>query len=162
VHARIKTRPRSCETAAIHDQVNRSGAGVLLLCTSSRRILLGKRGPDCANALTWAPFGGMVEPHENPHEGALRELYEEAGIRTTLFSRSPIYVNEDIATGFRFYTFLGLCAREPQVMLNEESSGYGWFKPYTADMPAPQHPGFAEAIQSAAVRAWLEPVLTLS
>lgn len=150
----------SFEPAAIHDQVGRKGAGVLLLCLRSKRILLGKRGTDCASPLTWAPFGGMVEDGEDPAVAALRELHEEAGVllRSTV-TATPVYVNRDLKTGFEFHTFVATCQSEPVVTINHESSGYGWFFPYSEDMPQPLHPGFAELLLSPLVQSTLRVLL---
>lgn len=45
----------------------------LLFRTSSPRLLVP--------VVRWITPGGGVDPHENHHEGAVRELYEETGLR---------------------------------------------------------------------------------
>ncbi|KAF8947160.1 hypothetical protein BGZ52_008155 [Haplosporangium bisporale] len=52
---------------------------VMVIDKDNQKILLGykKRG---FGAHLWNGFGGKVEPGETVHQGALRELEEEAGI----------------------------------------------------------------------------------
>jgi 8-oxo-dGTP pyrophosphatase MutT (NUDIX family) len=38
----------------------------------------------------WLPCGGHVEPNELPTEAALREVWEESGVRIRLVGRPPI------------------------------------------------------------------------
>ncbi|MFA6263161.1 MAG: NUDIX hydrolase [Candidatus Babeliales bacterium] len=37
----------------------------------------------------WLPAGGHIEPNELPHEAALREVFEETGIRARILSDDP-------------------------------------------------------------------------
>lgn len=154
----LQRQRASFERSAIHDLNGRSGAGVLLIATDTRRILLAKRGLAGAYPSTWAPFGGMVDPGEVPIEAALRELQEEAGV--ALSPESPNLIREHVfvdtitsrdkaARPFSFYTFAYLSDFEPQVTLNAESAGYGWF---TQDEAAALllHPGFTRLLQSPA------------
>lgn len=114
-------------------------------------MLLGKRGLEGAFPSTWAPFGGMVEPGEATLIGALRELSEEAGIGIGInddgLIRDPIFV--DIQGSFSFFTFACLCDFEPQVELNAESAGYGWFTLEEAK-GLHLHPGMTRLIESPA------------
>lgn len=58
------------------------GAGALLVCNG--KLLLGERGKDDPPfRSTWCMPGGAKEKGESELETALRELYEEAGIRFT-------------------------------------------------------------------------------
>lgn len=156
----MSTRPPSSETAAIHDQKNQKGAGVLLYCSVTKRMLLGRRGMDCSSPETWAPFGGMVDPGEVPYGAALREVWEEAGVRiipgTKGLITDPVYVNRDEATGFEFYTYLCVLNIEPQVTINDESSGYCWFR--FDDLPEKLHPGFKELLESDAGRFMIKQI----
>jgi 8-oxo-dGTP pyrophosphatase MutT (NUDIX family) len=144
-------RRRSKEVSALHDLNNRQGAGVLLICTKTRRMLLAKRGLAGAFPSTWAPFGGMVEPGEATIVGALREVQEEAGIGIGInddgLIRDPIYVDKQ--GSFAFFTFAYLCDFEPQVELNDESAGYGWFTLDEAKT-LPLHPGMTRLLESPA------------
>lgn len=145
----------SVETAAVHDEQDQAGAGVLLVALDTKRVLLGCRGQICSNPETWAPFGGMVDPGETPLQAAVRELSEEAGIELRTFEdtlpqgfiKHPLYVNENAETSFKFYTYLCALPFEPEVIINKESSGYCWFQLDALPMDT-LHPGFAELIQN--------------
>lgn len=145
----LKALPPSREKAAMHDTENQKGAGIIVVCTSTRRILMSKRGLICAYPEYWAPFGGMVEEGEDSLTAGLRELYEEAGIRIDLddpqLVTDPWYVNQ-ARNGFKFYSFVYASNIEPVVTLNAESSGYAWFK--GSELPHPMHPGFEELLRS--------------
>lgn len=39
----------------------------------------------------WLPFGGHIEPNEDPVQTVLREIEEECGLRTELLSSPPAY-----------------------------------------------------------------------
>ena len=140
---------RSAEFSAIHDTNNARGAGVIVICTSTKRILLGKRGLLGSNPETWAPFGGMVDDTDTSENmAARRELHEEAGLflAEDQVSNLPVYVNYG-SNGFRFFTFAAFLNYEPQVTINEESSGYAWFRiNEIGDLPL--HPGFKELVLS--------------
>lgn len=149
----------SAELAAIHDLNGRKGAGVLVICTSLKRVLLGKRGPDGASPGTWAPFGGMVELSDpSVIFGAFRELGEEAGVFYDVTNpgvlQSPLYVTHDDTTGFEFHTFAILVDGCPDVSINQESIGYGWFN--LTDLPSDLHPGAYEMFSDPIVRGVLE------
>lgn len=89
----------------------------------------------------------MVEPGELPVQGAVRELWEEAQVRVVLpETAQAIYVNEDPERRFKFYTFAAWIDYIPQVTINEESLGFGWFR--LTDLPRPLHPGFQELMSS--------------
>ncbi len=68
----------------------RPAAGVLLHLTDHEGdwYLLGKRSKRLGG--TWANIGGSLEPDEAPLSGALRELWEEAGVPATTISGSAI------------------------------------------------------------------------
>ncbi len=42
----------------------------------------------------WVPPGGHIEENELPHETAIREVFEEVGLKITLLNNSPISINE--------------------------------------------------------------------
>jgi len=37
----------------------------------------------------WLPAGGHVEPNELPHEAAIREVFEETGVKASIIDDSP-------------------------------------------------------------------------
>ena len=56
-----------------------TGAGVFIMCPSTGRILIGKRGPQVNEPGTWSAFGGAMDDGENPKTAAKREVGEELG-----------------------------------------------------------------------------------
>lgn len=56
-------------------------AWVVIECDETGDILLGKRAKSANNAGQWNLFGGGIEAGENALQTALRELWEEAGMR---------------------------------------------------------------------------------
>ncbi|MGR3952059.1 MAG: NUDIX domain-containing protein [Chlamydia sp.] len=42
----------------------------------------------------WVPPGGHIEENELPHEAAIREVFEEVGLKITLGNNSPISIDE--------------------------------------------------------------------
>lgn len=129
--------------AAIHNEENRSGAGVLVLSAKTKRFLLSKRGMNCSSPETWAPFGGMVEIGEDTRAAAVRELYEEARVfikdTDSLVDLEPLSIG---SRGFVFYTYLAVVDDEPMVQINEESSGFAWFQHGAMNHQPNLHPGF--------------------
>lgn len=140
--------PRSHERAAHHDLNGQQGAGVLIVCPATHRMLLAKRGMDCASPGTWAPFGGMVDPGESPDEAAIREVKEEADIDLVDITPEPIYTTLDSNTGFRFHTYLSVLDEEVIANINDESSGWAWFTPNEVSTFSHMlHPGFRELME---------------
>lgn len=147
------------ETSARHDLTNAAGAGILVYCASTRRVLLGLRGMDAESPETWCPFGGMVDPGETPEQAALREVQEEAGLRIDPNALlGCLYVNHDMRNGFKFYTYVAVLLKEdPVTVETEEMSGYGWFR--VGRMPKHLHPGFYELLQNTEAQAKIQRVV---
>lgn len=103
------------------------GAGILLYCRSTGRILVGMRSAWKENSNEWATFGGMVEDGETPIQGAIREMVEEASILPNQYTirKDPLFVyNRD--NGFKFTTYFAVSDTEIQPTLNDEHSGFLW------------------------------------
>lgn len=84
----------------------------------------------------WAPVTGILDPREQPHDGAVREVKEEAGLEVTVEALlgvgavGPIeYPNGDVAsyveTAFRCALAPG--APDEPVVNDDESTDVGWF-----------------------------------
>lgn len=138
----------SAETSAVHNLEGRSGAGILVVCTVTRRMLLGKRNQQCSFPEHWSPFGGMTEPGEDPRSAARREVFEEAhlALPDDVIFEEPLCVDFRPKSKFTFYTYLAVLDFEPEVRINQESAGYAWFS--MRDLPNPIHPGFRKVLAS--------------
>ncbi|GAA1243745.1 NUDIX hydrolase [Oryzihumus leptocrescens] len=93
----------------------------------------------------WDVPGGTVEPGETPAEAAVRECWEEAGLRTTVGDEVTHFENAD--TNGRDLTFhtityrLHLADRSPEVRLSaEEHDDFRWLTLTEAlDLPLVWH-----------------------
>ena len=122
-----------------------SGAGLLIICPKTRRILLGLRsGSDKYTGGTWCTFGGMMQNKETPLEAALRENLEESELVPDTTIKQAVFVDatggKGEAPGFQFYTFIGTVADERAAKINNEHSDYNWFR--LSELPKLNlHPG---------------------
>ncbi len=69
------TTPRPLEP------IHRRGARILLLDTAGRLLLLRGHDPAGGRGHYWFTVGGGLKPGETPRQAAVRELYEETGLR---------------------------------------------------------------------------------
>ncbi len=103
----------------------KSGAGFIILCPDTGRILLALRNEVHP---VWSNFGGTVEPYETPLQCAKRELLEEAGfIEDThyrMLSTRPIHIGQYVNFVYRCY--IGITNSELIPTLNYEHSDYKW------------------------------------
>ena len=75
----------------------RRGARVLLLDEQDRLLLVRGHDVDEPSRSWWFTIGGGIAPDESHAEGAVRELFEETGIRlTTGDLQGPVYVRQAI------------------------------------------------------------------
>lgn len=92
------------------------GAGVLVICSSTNRILMQKRGQYVQEGGTWGVIGGAIEGIKDeeaiiPMEGAKKELREETGYNGSL-KMIPAYVYRK--EGFEYHNFIGVVPQEFQ------------------------------------------------
>lgn len=127
-----------------------AGAGCLVLCTSTRRLLLGLRSKDVFEPLTWGTFGGAIDSTEDPKRAAIRELREETGYKGSV-QLAPLltYRKGD----FRFFNYLALVPAEFKPKLDWENSRADWFA--FKDLPAPRHFGLTAIFQDSRSLAML-------
>jgi 8-oxo-dGTP pyrophosphatase MutT (NUDIX family) len=97
-------------------------AGVLPVCLSTGRILLGKRGPKLEKEPNkWCDFGGKANNYETPYETAIREFYEETG-KIVPIKIIPSFVN---TTGeMDYYNFIGIVYEEFIPLVNVQTVDY--------------------------------------
>jgi 8-oxo-dGTP pyrophosphatase MutT (NUDIX family) len=103
-----------------------NAAGCIIICNNS--VLLARRieGKHIPFSGYWSIFAGSREPEsEPPRICAIRELYEETGIKlkaSGLKFASSIFRGKKILDLF-YYKFDSF----PEVNLNFEHTEYGWF-----------------------------------
>lgn len=114
---------------------------------SNKRLLYLKRASSkLLSPNTWCIPGGKIEPGETPHDAAIREVFEEAGLKIS----HPIYLGHlyirasmDYVFHIFRYSFELNC---PSLTLNEESSEALWLHPEeTKNLPLIT-PGGLEAL----------------
>jgi len=69
----------------------------------------------------WAPPGGHIEKGENPEHAALRETYEETGIRGKVLGKIEANL------GARFHTYIIAVPQTDRILLTGEHSAFYWF-----------------------------------
>jgi len=102
------------------------GAGALLVCNG--KILVGERGKDDPPFRgCWCMPGGGKEKNETYLEAALRELYEEAGVRFTTAEDAKPYGSWTLKLPlFRWTCFFFKVDQEYPLKLKEFSK-LGWY-----------------------------------
>lgn len=119
------------------------------------RILLIRR----ADNGRWAMPGGLLEVGETAAEGAVREAFEESGVRCEPVALAAVHDSRlcGSTSAHHLYHFLFLCRpldaglpAAPPSHANE-TLGMDWFA--EADLPIDLHPGHAQRIPEA-FRVW--------
>ena len=97
----------------------------VVVLQKGNRVLLLKRGPtDPWKPGKWCLPGGAIDPGEGPFQGALRELYEEAGICLSEHDILPVDVIElDTTT---LYVFTAKAPKQKVRLLDGEHSEFRW------------------------------------
>ncbi len=92
------------------------GAGVVFVTKSGKVLILKKpKGP-------WGMPGGKPAYGELPEEAALRETYEETGIKVEDVSK-PIVI---YYRGKKYYSFFKLIDKKIDIQLSKEHKNYKW------------------------------------
>ena len=115
---------------------NKKYGGVLLICTTTNRFLLGQRRKNGSFPNTWSLFGGKIENGETELDGVKRELYEETNIKSDNIKYELFETQWEM--GYPYHFFIGFCDQEYDCNLNEENQDWGWFD--INDLPKPLFP----------------------
>lgn len=124
-------------------------AGILPICTSTKRVLLSKRHPHVMYPNSWASWGGKFEKElgdVTPQDCAKREFWEETRIAEKyLFLKRPVHIYEDERV--LYYTFIGFFEHEPtpDILAEGGLADYAWFK--LDELPEPLMPEFEIMMQ---------------
>ncbi len=99
------------ESKDFSNNYKNTGSFILLVCPSTKRILLGLRGPDSNyQPNTWNPLGGTMEKSECPILTAIREVYEEGQILPSDYKIEPdvmyLDIDENIDAIYHIYIYL--------------------------------------------------------
>lgn len=110
-----------------------SGAGLVILCPKTRRMLLALRsGSEEHKGGTWCGFGGMMQNEESPLQAALRETMEESEITPNNTIKQAVFVDstggKGEAPGFNFYSFIATVNDECCPKINDEHKDYNWYR----------------------------------
>lgn len=106
----------------------------------------------------WALPGGALEVGETPAEGAVREVFEETGVRCTPVTLVGVFDSQllPVPTPHHMYMFLFLCRPSESEVVSPASHSHevldmGWFA--DDDLPADLDPRHATRIPEA-FRVW--------
>lgn len=102
----------------------RTSVWVAVLCSSTERVLIAKRGRPVRNAGLWNFFGGGLDEGEHPQSAAARELWEEGGIHVAETALS--YLGEATSELKRNVLFGVAMDWEVVPQLNVESEAWRW------------------------------------
>ena len=110
------------------------GAGIIVQ-RNDGMVLGFCRQKDAKSMPTFGVVGGKVDPGETPQQAAIREAFEEAGIKVSVhesFVDNDVFVDAVENTNFIFHTFRAVILDGEQNLENFVCPGEGrpmWVKP---------------------------------
>lgn len=120
-----------------HKENKKVGVGFGVMILRNGKVLLGQRHSDPTKADsalhgegTWTMPGGKLEFGETFEAGAVRELFEETGIKIKLSDLRVVSVANDTVSDAHFVTIGLFCENshgDPKVMEPDEITKWGWF-----------------------------------
>jgi len=115
----------------------RQGAGCIIMAQDTGRFCIAHRSDAVEQPNTWGTWGGAIDSGEDPAAAAQREVREEAGYRGAM-RLVPLYIFRH-PSGFTYYNFLAIVAKEFKPKMDWETQGYAWVE--YGRWPAPLHLG---------------------
>ena len=119
----------------MEEQKPKVGVGVMIL--KDNKVLLGKRNDDVQKASsdlhgegTWTMPGGKLDFQETLIDGAIREVFEEIGVKIKQDKLKIISVTDEIMADNHYVTIGFLCKdfeNEPRIMEPEEITEWKWY-----------------------------------
>jgi len=97
---------------------------VWVILTVGDEVLLLKRGPKANNPNLWNFPGGGVEDNEAIKTSAVREVWEESGIR--IKESDLMFDHREEKSKRILYFYIVEFDKKPVVKINKESSKYRW------------------------------------
>jgi 8-oxo-dGTP diphosphatase len=126
----IKPRVRQTEHPGYLEMDKRPLIGVAVIVIKENRVLLGKR-KNAHGADTWAFPGGHLEFNESIFDCAVREVFEETGLRIKNLRFGP-YTNDIFTAEDKHYVTLFVIADhdsgEPEVKEPRKCETWQWSK----------------------------------
>ncbi len=106
-------------------------SGILPICRTTKRILIGLRSESVKEPLTWGNFGGAIGLNDDgsqdtilpPKENAVKEMREELGYDGEI-ETVPSFIFKK--GNFIYHNFLGIVEKEFEPDLNWEVADYEW------------------------------------
>lgn len=114
-----------------------AGAGCIIICENTGRILLPLRSDLVREPNTWGTWGGAIDNRESPIDSVKRELREECGYNGN-FKIKPLHIFKH-DSGFNYHNFLVIVEEEFKPVLNWETDKAYWFN--LDELPKPLHFG---------------------
>jgi 8-oxo-dGTP pyrophosphatase MutT (NUDIX family) len=115
----------SFDNAAGDDFWGNMGAGVLIICPLTSRILIAYRSIYVNEPHTYNLIGGKIDDNENIEETLTRELEEETGYSNEI-ELIPSYIFKTDSNSFIYHNYIGLVQNEFNPTLNWETEYFKW------------------------------------
>lgn len=123
------------------------GAGVLPVCATTKRCLVGLRSSEVSSPNTWGTFGGTIDAGEDIKTGAYRELVEETNFKGKI-ELIAAYVYKK--TDYTYYNFIGITDKEYRPHINWEFTDLRWVNLDDLIRLHPKHYGLSALMQKSA------------
>ena len=109
----------------------RIGAGVLVICETTGRILLGKRSGESNDPDTWGEFGIKFSKEGGEEEENVLYIVEQAFKQQTSYAGKikliPSFVYETKEDTYKYYNFIAIIPEEFTPTLSEKNDEWKWF-----------------------------------
>lgn len=123
----------------------------IYVITKNNRVLITQRHPNKSYPLKWENTGGSILKGETPIQGAIRELYEETGIKVT--ENQIQFAYKEVGTQPQLYRcFVALVDDDIQIKLQDGETVDYKFLPYDEFMDFIRTDAFVDRIRESILR----------